>query len=244
VAHANARDPDIVFVDLKSTLSLLEAEEEKVARLSPADCARADAFADPERRRLWRASRIATRIVLERHAGDTWRRRDFEIADGGRPTLGNHGPYFNVSHSGEAALIALSGVAAIGVDLEQKRKLLMTRERRQRIIAAAARFANEPAGSYTESDADVLVVWVKLEAAAKARGSGIGRLLTEAGVIGAAMGVDVEAAVASELDVRSLAVPDGYVAAIAANALPANIDVVAFPQDADALAEFLSCAVR
>jgi 4'-phosphopantetheinyl transferase len=232
----------VFFVDLNVSVALLEAEERKVPRLSATDVARVEKLAhDPERQRLWRSSRIATRIVLERAAGRAYRNIDFAIARNGRPSLGEGPPYFNVSHSGGAALIAVSNAVPVGIDLEQERDLTMTEDRRRRVIAAAARLANaQPATSHTDTDRDVLQAWVRLEAAAKALGTGIGQLLTEEGVVGGeAVG---GATTAHRLDVRNLDVAGGYFAAVAAKTLPRTVEVLTLPNDADALAKFLSCA--
>ena len=113
----------VVFVDLKASVALLEAAEREVPRLSAADVERVEKLAhDPERQQLWRASRIATRIVIERAAGRAYRNIDFAIARNGRPYLGEGPPYFNVSHSGNAALIAVSNAVPIGIDLEAARE--------------------------------------------------------------------------------------------------------------------------
>jgi 4'-phosphopantetheinyl transferase len=76
-----------------------------------------------------------------------------------------------------------------------------------------------------------------LEAVAKARGSGIGVLLTETGVIG---GASTRSEVESRLAVATLEVPEPYVAAVAAAELPRNISVQTFPSRADELDVFLS----
>ena len=234
----------VIFVDLKASVELLEAAERDVPRLSATDIARVQKLEhDPERQRLWRSSRIATRIVLERAVGTAYRKIDFEIAENGRPSLGDGSPYFNVSQSGGAALIAVSNAVSIGIDLEEVRGLKMTEDRRRRVIAAAARLANgQPATSHSDADLDGLRAWVRLEAAAKALGTGIGQLLTEEGVVGGEPADSDRATAASRLDVRSLDVASGYIAAVAAPTLPRKIEVLTLPNDADALTKFLSCA--
>jgi 4'-phosphopantetheinyl transferase len=115
----------------------------------------------------------------------------------------------------------------------------MTDNRRRRIVEAAARRTYGPALA-PGRDGDILRAWVRLEATAKAGGTGIGRLLTEEGVVGGQMPAP-ERSVADQFDVRDLEVPDGHVAAVAAAAsLPAKVDVAIFPRDADALARFLA----
>jgi 4'-phosphopantetheinyl transferase len=222
-------DLEVFFVDLAKSAALLDAEENAIPRLSASDNARASSMAaDGEGRRLWRSARIATRIVLERAGGVGLRRLDFEIEEGGRPRLAQGAPFFNVSHTGEAAVIVVSKEMPVGIDLERKqRNLNMSVKRRQRIIAAAERLhPNRPLS--TASDTDVVVAWVRLEAAAKALGTGIGRLLTEEGVIG---GKRKNRAQSSRyaLEIRDLPVGDDYVAAVAAKRLPEIFEVLSFP---------------
>jgi 4'-phosphopantetheinyl transferase len=233
---------EVVLVDLAAASDLLEAAERDVPRLSADDCARVERLThDPERKRTWRALRIATRIVLERFAGTAFRKRDFEIEDYGRPTLGAEAPYFSVSRTGHVALIAVSKAAAIGIDIEQVRPFTMTEDRRRRVLAASARLNGELARSQSLDDACILEAWVCLEAVAKARGTGIGPLLTEEGVVG---GQNDGSVSKSEFEIRRLDMPRGYVAAVAAKSLPSELPVVPFPDSAEALARFLMPAVR
>lgn len=231
-------DLDIVFVDLDVSRALLESEEANTPRLSPSDQLRVDRLSgDLDRQTLWRAARIATRIILERAMGPKLRGADFEIASGGRPSLGEGLPHFNVSHTARVALVAVCRSSPVGVDIESHRTLSMSPERRRRIIAAAAGVADLQAIG-PQNDADVLRAWVRLEAVAKARGSGIGVLLTEEGVIGGAAGKPEKPESYSPA-VTDLDVDAPYIAAVAADALPAKIIVERFPVQADELQEFL-----
>jgi 4'-phosphopantetheinyl transferase len=232
-------DLEIVLVDLGASHALLESEEASTPRLSASDRLRIDRLSgDPVRQSLWRAARIATRIVLERVAGPRVRGADFEIASGGRPSLGEGFPHFNVSHTADVALIAVCRSSPVGVDVERHRALSISAERRQRIVAAAARFTGNEAAD-PDNDVNVLIAWVRLEAVAKARGSGIGVLLTEQGVIGSAREKREKSAKSSPV-VTDLDVGTSYVAAVAADALPEKIAVRRFPKHTDELAEFLS----
>lgn len=227
--HEALYDLEVFFVDLVKSAALLEAEEEATPRLSPSDNERASAMADREAARLWRATRIATRIALERAGGQALRRLNFEIETGGRPRLAG-APHFNVSHTGGAALIVVSKDMQPGVDLERKeRRIRMSDDRRQRIVSAAQRMGAEQALS-PASNTDVIVAWVRLEAAAKALGSGIGRLLTEQGVVGGSRTARAQGS-GFDLEIRDLVVGDHFVAAVAAQRLPERIDVLAFPAD-------------
>ena len=231
-------DLEIVFVDLEASAALLEAQESDVPRLSPADIAHLDKLvADEQGQRLWRLSRIAARVVLERSVGTSHRNVDFIIAAGGRPSLPEEPPFFNISHSGQAALIAVSKSGPVGVDLEQERRLAMTEDRRRRVVTAAAKLCSGPPLS-AACDADVFKAWVRLEALSKALGTGIGRLLTAEGVIGGETAAS-DATAASRLDVRDLDVAQGYFAAVAAETLPRKIEILAFPGAADGFRGFM-----
>jgi 4'-phosphopantetheinyl transferase len=222
------RAVEIVFVDLDAAAAPLAEEEARRPRLSVADEQRADAIAEERTRRLWRASRIATRIVLERVGGQRLRRLVFRIEKDGRPVLGNGAPHFSISHCDGAALIAVTADMPVGVDLEEKsRKLKMSTDRRIRVVQAAARLGGERAFS-ADSDSDVLAAWVRLEAIAKARGTGIGRLLTEEGVVGGARSTSRRQN-AGGIAVRGLDAGRDYVAAIAASELPHDLQVELFP---------------
>jgi len=218
---------EVFFVDLVEAAPHLETEEEKTTRLSHADVERAAGMADAEARRSWRAARIATRILLERVSGTGLRRVPFEIEPGGRPVLAE-GPHFSISHTSGIALIAVSKRAAVGVDIEAKsRSLKMSGNRRKRIIEAAGRYAPQAPLS-PQIDADVLIAWVQLEAAAKALGIGIGRLLTDEGVVGGAKGTR-EKHPERALMTKTLSVAPDYVAAIAAAYLPDTLTADHFP---------------
>jgi 4'-phosphopantetheinyl transferase len=220
-------DLEIVFVDLIRFAEDLAREETRTPRLSADDNARAEAMVDHDARRLWRAARIATRIVLERVVGESVRAVPFRIEPGGRPVLADGGAHFSVSHSAGAALIAVAREMAVGVDIERKARIpKMSEDRRSRVLDAAARFQGTPARS--GADADVLEAWVQLEAIAKARGTGIGRLLTEEGVIGGKAKSPAAIDAPDAFAVKLLTVDEGFVAAIAAPRLPNDIVVESF----------------
>lgn len=213
---------EIFFVDLASLADILEAEEERQPRLSVADVERVQAMKDEDAGRIWRASRIATRIALERVAGRGLRQVPFEIEPGGRPVMPGGVAHFSISHTGGAALIAVSKEMPIGIDLERTDRILkMSAERRRRVVAAAARFPAQRTLS-ADTDADVIAAWVRLEAVAKARGTGIGRLLTREGVVG---GGEVPEAGTSlyAIAVRDLDIDPHHVGAVAAERLPEKL---------------------
>lgn len=234
---------EVVFVDLNRCRSLLDAVEQSEPRLSSEDEARAAGFAKTARDGdLWRAGRIATRIVLERWAGAQIRRQAFVIEASGRPRLVHDRPAFSVSHSGSGVLVAVASSDAIGADIEARRAVKLAPDRRAGILAAATRMGGG-AVLPAEDEVAVLQAWVRLEAVAKAQGSGIGQLLTDEGIIGggrAPTSADPLSAAASPLVVKDLHLDAAYFAAVAAAHLPDAIAVLDFPDEADALRAFLA----
>lgn len=223
-AHEAPPGIEIFFVDLIRMAGALEAEEARQPRLSVADVERAQAMKDENAGRIWRASRIATRIALERVAGRGLRQVPFEIEPGGRPVVPGGGAYFSISHTGGVALIAVSKEIAVGIDLERtERTLKMSAQRRSRVVTAAGRFPAQRTLS-ANTDADVIAAWVRLEAAAKALGTGIGRLLTREGVVGGGEVPEVGTAPYA-IAVRDLDIDPHHVGAIAAERLPEKLAI-------------------
>ena len=230
---------EVVVVDLIKSAALLDAEEFARPRLSAQEIARA-----AERHAVdggaWRASRIALRIVLERWAGAAAPSAVFEIEPGGRPRLASGDVHFSLSHADEAALIAVSRSGPLGIDVESRRVLRITPERQARLIAAAERLAIAGDESDGSNASRVTRAWVRLEAVAKASGSGIGRLLTEAGVVGGAGRSEAKDAASLDFEVRDIDAGAHFAAAIAAPRLPRVIDVRDFPASAAELTDFLA----
>lgn len=240
----------VVFADLDAAFSALEDVERGTPRLAAGQIAR---FQDLTARgnkdaRHWRAAHIALRIVLERYAGVAVRGVSYTIAPGGRPHLVAlrdvpHPPHFSLSHTGAFALIAVSPSQPVGVDLEVPRVVSIAPERRQRIETAALRLA-EGEMLAGDGDARFLQAWVRLEAAAKATGEGIGRVLTKAGAIGkgrlAGHPSDEAASAVAAVCVRDLALGSGFFGAVAARTLPPLLMVEALPTTAAGLAAFVT----
>lgn len=237
---------EILLADLGAARDALEAEEQATPRLSPDDIARFDrksAALGIDDAQRWRAAHIALRIALERHIGPALRGIAYAIAPGGRPHLPRSlglaiYPDFSLAHAGNVALIAISGDGAVGADIEVPRDIRMPDVRRQRIIRAATRLAPEHALP-DEDDARLLQSWVRLEAFAKATGLGIGRILTEAGVVGGRNADGDLAEAAHDIRVADLALGQDLFAAVAAGRLPENIAVTRFPTAQSAFSAFV-----
>jgi 4'-phosphopantetheinyl transferase len=116
----------------------------------------------------------------------------------GKPHLPGGELEFNVSHSGDLALIAVSTAGPIGVDLEQHRELAGP--------SIARRFFTPAEAAIVDADPNALFrIWVRKEAWAKAHGEGLWLPLDRLDVSGEVDGWSVV-----DLDIAP-----GYAAAVA-----------------------------
>lgn len=188
---------EVIVVDLKAITSWIFDEERETPRLPYADDERAAGRASHSqpsqsiKQDARVAARIATRITIERLLGQQFRSVAFEIASGGKPRLPNSDVEFSLSHTDGVAVIAMTHRHAIGVDVEAVRPLNISGERRARIRRSAAHWVdatatgfNPAVGAEHAEEVASLRDWTVLEAVAKAKGTGIGKVLTEYGVFG------------------------------------------------------------
>lgn len=103
---------------------------------------------------------------------------DIARAPGGKPYLASpdaHRPLnFNVSHSGEVLLVALSRTAEVGVDVERIRLVPEWRKIADRMFDARTRDQLSADIAAGDADGDAFVRhWCRLEATVKATGAGL-----------------------------------------------------------------------
>lgn len=102
----------------------------------------------------------------------------FEVGPGGKPML-PEGPWrFNVSHSGELALIAVAQMVELGVDVEEYRTI----QQSDRIVESY--FTAAESAEFRKLDEDdrseaFIRGWTRKEAVVKAQGVGLAGLATE-----------------------------------------------------------------
>jgi 4'-phosphopantetheinyl transferase len=149
----------------------------------------------------------------------------FAAGHWGKPSVGEPASdvCFNLSHSGEMAVIALARSAEIGVDIEHRRAASADQAIAERFFApeeaAALRALSPPRRA-----AAFLRCWTRKEAFIKARGEGFALPLRSFAVSlapdapAALLSIDGDAQLAAEWSLIELAVPDGYTAALAINA--------------------------
>jgi 4'-phosphopantetheinyl transferase len=152
---------EVWSVDLAQPPELVARLE---AMLSGEERARAARLAAAPR---WIVARAALRIVLaERLALAP---ADVEFASGphGKPELPGTTLRFNLSHSGDRALVALADGAEVGIDVERT-------ERRSSAIERTLTDGERAAIEGGDRHLQLLRIWCRKEALAKALGGGLG----------------------------------------------------------------------
>jgi 4'-phosphopantetheinyl transferase len=125
-------------------------------------------------------TRSLVRVVLGRRLGIEPPRLLVNRTDTGKPVL-TEGIHFNVSHSGDLILLAVSEARAVGVDVERRRAVERVNALVERWLNAVERreFDNLCEAGSSASDA-FLRVWSLKEARLKALGVGIAGAATAA----------------------------------------------------------------
>ncbi len=170
-------ETELWLVDLDKTAAALEALEATTPRLSDDIHRRLEAMRDEAARRERRLSHIALRVLLESALGLAARGQPFSLSPSGKPSLPDCDVSFSLAHTKGLAAIALGGNGPLGVDIERLRPVRVPQARRGPIEAEAVILAAGEPLSSADADARFLTAWVRIEAAAKARGSGVGPLL-------------------------------------------------------------------
>ena len=191
-AEGSANVVQVWLVELEEAAAALEAEEVRHPRLSDDDLDRIAALAAPQLQRQRRLTAIALRLLIAaRLSSDRFDRVPFARTPAGKPELPGAPLSFSLAHSEGRALLAIADGRPLGVDLEAERTLRMAPARQWALMRAAEavvlpkmRGADLSSGTGEPAPASVLQAWVRLEALAKAEGSGIARVLTAAGVMG------------------------------------------------------------
>ena len=151
-----------------------EAEARLLEGLAADELTRAESFTGPQARRRFVVARGTLRMLLGDLLDERPRSLRIEAGPGGKPRLVDAEPqlHFNVSHSGDLALICIAEEFEVGVDLEQLRPVPSAVEiAKRRFAPEEARFVEEGDGS--DVARRFLLCWTRKEALAKAIGSGL-----------------------------------------------------------------------
>jgi 4'-phosphopantetheinyl transferase len=143
--------------------------------LSDEERQRAERFLHAHDRRRYTVAHAALRLLLARYTGVDIHALRFAAGPQGKPALAGAGApaiSFNLSHSGELALVAVSTPARLGVDVEQLRPI-DDAGTIARSFFAAAEEAALAAVPPADRDRAFLTCWTRKEAFIKALGGGL-----------------------------------------------------------------------
>jgi 4'-phosphopantetheinyl transferase len=152
---------EIRVVELAQPPALVERLAE---HLDAGERERAQRLADRQR---WIVARAALRIVLAGELGVAPAEVAFALGEHGKPELPGSALRFNLSHSGDRALIALASGVEVGVDVERT-------ARRSRAVERSLTTGERAAMRGPDRHVELLQIWCRKEALAKAMGGGLG----------------------------------------------------------------------
>jgi 4'-phosphopantetheinyl transferase len=115
----------------------------------------------------WIVARAALRIAVGARLGRPPAEVEFSAGRHGKPELAGARLRFNLSHSGELAIIALADGVEVGVDVERT-------DRRSHVIERTLTDGERAALTAGDRHRELLQVWCRKEALAKAIGGGLG----------------------------------------------------------------------
>jgi 4'-phosphopantetheinyl transferase len=197
------------------------APERLLGLLSSAERERAGRLLDDRLRLHWSVSRALLRELLARAIGADPAALEFEQGPHGKPRLARlagETPSFNMSHSGEMALYAISWEREVGVDVEVQRA---GRSGEGYEVEIARRFLGESLAQRLQGllppqrTREFLAAWVAYEARVKCLGIGLGA--GEGGCAGLAR--------EDQVWVTPIAVGEGAFAALALSDGSAEVEI-------------------
>ncbi len=170
-------EPELWLVNLDRSEAALEGLEAATPRLSDDVRTRLAAVRNDGTRRERRLAHITLRILLERRLGAGIRNAPFVLSATGKPSLASVDTSFSLAHTKHLALIGMTAGGPLGVDIERTRSVWMPDARRAPIEAEAVALAAGAPLQGAEPDERFLRAWVRIEAVAKAHGTGVGPML-------------------------------------------------------------------
>lgn len=155
---------------------LSTAAEEPWFGLSPRELERACRFRDQVQASRWRAYRAGRRHLLSRYLGVDPTRIDTVHSPTGRPRVRSDAGAavdFSCSVSGSVAVIAVSSLLRVGIDVEQVRPLGIRIEKASHLVFSPEVCQRLRRLRGDEQQAAFLREWVLLEARVKCTGEGL-----------------------------------------------------------------------
>jgi 4'-phosphopantetheinyl transferase len=154
-------------------LDSVEEFERLLPLLSDDERARATRIPEERIRRRFVVGRAALRRLLGERLETPPAELRFDYNERGKPDLKSSDVNFNLSHSGDLALIAMSGGGPVGVDLERLRPRPRLDLLARRVLTVGERELLEQARAEGAAARWFLRCWTAKEAVAKAFGFGL-----------------------------------------------------------------------
>jgi 4'-phosphopantetheinyl transferase len=161
----------------RACLNVRDEEADRLGKtLSPDEVARALVFVDLDTRRYYGVARGLLRRILGRYLRCSPERVSFGYGACGKPRLkSGSGPErvrFNVAHTGDLALYAVTGGSEVGVDVEQVRGDRDADAVAEQFFSAREAAALRRLSGQARADT-FAAVWARKEACVKATGAGM-----------------------------------------------------------------------
>jgi len=176
------------------------------------------------------------RATLARYLEVSAAKLDFCYSPPGKPALSSafdHARlHFNLAHSGDLALLAVTRIGPIGVDVERIRPVKDAADLVARFFCARENESFQRLPPDRKPSA-FFNLWTRKEALLKATGEGIGKSLNEVEVSflpgdpARLLSIAGDPEKAAAWSLHDLAAPDGFVAALAIQAHSASVKIVA-----------------
>ncbi|MGD9636614.1 MAG: 4'-phosphopantetheinyl transferase superfamily protein [Pirellulales bacterium] len=183
--------------------------------LAETELERANKFALDRPRRSFVATRIALRSLLGSYLGLPPRAVPIAFGSNGKPHLAAGDLHFNLAHSGDLALIAITRCGPLGVDIEELRTMNNAIELANRNFHPNERAAIGAADE-TDRSSQFLRCWTRKEAVVKALAVGIGYPLDTFDVLAAdVVELRTSSGGVTTCFLHDLAANSAYVAALA-----------------------------
>jgi 4'-phosphopantetheinyl transferase len=143
-----------------------------LAVLSKEEKERANRFAFPHLRERYMVAHATLRRLLGDCLGASPRELKFDVADRGKPSLAGMPVHFNLSHTHDAGLVAVTKLGDVGIDIERIDRKIDRQGIADRFFSAveAAELASLPEPEQAEG---FFNLWTRKEAWLKATGVGI-----------------------------------------------------------------------
>jgi len=210
--------------------------ERWVKLLAPDESERANRFAFPHLRERYIAAHGMTRLLLGDYLRSDPASLRFEISARGKPSLAGDPIHFNLSHTQDAGLLAVTRLGEIGVDIERLDRKIDRHGIAERFFskAEAAELGSLPGEQQPEG---FFNFWTRKEAWLKATGVGISEGLNKVefncrpGERARLLRIDGNSDAAAEWLIESFRPPGDHLGAIALKAGSARVNYFQFDDD-------------